>query len=112
MPAHVLFLDDMPERQEKFRARFDMRDKQIVFAANYAQAIVALPMLVFDEAWLDHDLGEYATENGYDVAVFIAAMPADKRPREIIVHTMNPVGRERMIAVLRDAGFAVSTCFV
>ncbi len=63
----------------------------------------------YDFACLDHDLGgqqmvESGNASGYAVAEYIAEMPAEKRPRRVIVHSFNPVGVQNMVRVLKDAG--------
>lgn len=82
-------------------------------AFTYAEAIKALeeePQ--FDEAYLDHDLSEKAAagspdqgeKTGADVARYIAAMPKEKIPKIIYIHSFNFSGRVRMVQILGDAG--------
>jgi CheY-like chemotaxis protein len=81
----------------------------------------------FDLVMLDHDLAEehyltlsegmsedrlpgqdeYAPGTGMDVAEHIAAMPVDKQPKLVIVHSYNPLRSVEMYNVLREAGVAV-----
>jgi hypothetical protein len=53
---------------------------------------------------LDHDLGEGHLGTGYDVAMFIVeqqeAYNRNIWPKEIYLHTDNPVGRENMYQLL------------
>lgn len=84
----------------------------ITFAQNYAEACVLLASTSFDVAYLDHDLSELAAsgqpgaeeKTGTHVAEFIAALPAEQRPRLVILHSYNPVGRQRMAGILSAAG--------
>ena len=84
----------------------------ITAAWSYDEACKLLSEVVFDEAYLDHDLSEMAAagrpgkdeKTGTHVAEFIASMPVEKRPKFVIIHSFNPAGRIRMAGILRDAG--------
>lgn len=92
--------------------------RDITHVWTAAEAIKALETKIFDEVFLDHDLGGVATEmtlpdldegSGYDVATYIANMPADKRPYKVTIHSYNPAGAKRMEAVLmKCSGLIVS----
>jgi hypothetical protein len=107
----VLFVDDSSQRQERFkRSRIG---SVLVQAFTYDQAVRALvENPVFDEAHLDHDLSDAAAagkpapdeKTGTDIARFICTLPADKRPRALILHSYNFAGRTRMAQILQDAG--------
>jgi hypothetical protein len=109
----IFFLDDDNERHRRFKMNRIGMDITAVF--TYADACAALSKTVFDEAWLDHDLSEMAAagrpgkdeKTGTHVAEFIAAMPVEKRPKFVIVHSFNDYGRRRMAAILDDAGVRV-----
>ena len=47
---------------------------------------------------LDHDLGEFSLFSGYDIAKWI--VEHDTWPHHIYCHSMNPVGRENILALL------------
>lgn len=111
----VFILDDEKMRQRAFERRF--KDHEIVRAWNFWEA---LPLLwshaAFDLAFLDHDLASAFARSrpddapgwemtGADVATFMAALPVDKRPRRIVVHSWNRSGADRMVRVLRAAGY-------
>jgi len=53
---------------------------------------------------LDHDLGDISCGNGYDVAIHIVEMQEINNiniwPKEIFIHTDNPVGRNNMYKLL------------
>jgi CheY-like chemotaxis protein len=106
----ILFLDDDKERHRKVRQRFIGTIALYVF--NYNEAVAALAGdEPFDVAHLDHDLMEQTAaveKTGYDVAVYITTMPPDRRPRQIVIHSLNEVGRQRMAETLTAAGCQVS----
>lgn len=106
----LLFLDDDYTRHARFK--HNHRGDDIVAVWDYPQLVAALDEQTapFDVAYLDHDLDltrqldgrEYT---GTDAAAYIAAMPAERRPRKIVIHSWNDPGRQRMRATLIDAGY-------
>lgn len=54
---------------------------------------------------LDHDLGPDSAGTGYDVVCFLEEKkynePTFVLPNEIRVHSANPVGRQRMLSVIK-----------
>lgn len=48
---------------------------------------------------LDHDLGDYAADGG-DGIELVKWLAETKRYYEVILHTMNPVGRQNMQAII------------
>jgi hypothetical protein len=114
----VLVLDDLKERHDQIDQAVSAYDPTAGIWHVYTteQAKSALSSTRFDVAYLDHDLGEWM-DNGYGkkieatgthVAWFIAnELPPEKRPR-VIIHSMNPVGAERMMSILKDAGVRVT----
>jgi hypothetical protein len=106
----IFFLDDDKERHRRFKMNRIGQDITAVF--TYADACAALSETVFDVAYLDHDLSELAAagrpaadeKTGTHVAEFIAAMPEEKRPKFVVIHSFNDYGRRRMGAILSDAG--------
>ena len=114
MYKKILFLDDTETRHHVFRRTGIGADVTHVY--NAVDAIKALDNTVFDVASLDHDLSEEsimtlpadgATDprnwSGYDVALHIARMPADKRPKVVVIHSLNPPGRTRMQQALEGS---------
>ena len=105
----VLFLDDNEERHKRFC--MNRIGVNIAQARTYSEACTYLAAEVYDVAYLDHDLSELAAvgqpaageKTGTDVANFIASLPKARRPRFVVVHSFNTSGRERMLAILRDA---------
>lgn len=110
----ILFLDDSKERHRRFTMnRIGMNIAQ---AWDCAEACRLLAETVFDVAYLDHDLSDLAAagmpaadeKTGTHVAEYIAAMPPEKRPRRVVIHSFNDYGRRRMAGILRDAGVLVA----
>lgn len=102
----ILFLDDDLDRHSKFTEASN--GSEVTFVHGVAQAIEALSTDQFDIAFLDHDLDgrvfvEESEGTGTEVAEYIAKMPAENRPRIVIVHSMNPYGAQRMMNILRTA---------
>ncbi len=114
----ILFLDDNEIRHRAFRRVSIGHVVDHVYTA--AEAIARLDRAdVYDLVYLDHDLDWQATagltpleETGQHVAEHIVGMPRARRPRAVRVHSFNPVGGPRMIAILRSAGIpAVAASF-
>ena len=114
----LLFLDDMKERHERFDSMTD--GHEVWHAWSVEQAIKRLSERIYDIAFLDHDLSDEhyadyhadrlsaAKGTGQEVAQFIAQMPADKRPRRVLVHSWNPIGAMAIARILRAAGVPVT----
>lgn len=122
----ILFLDDDDLRHRLFRRSLVGSPHAITPVKNAKEAIQALQTRRFDLVFLDHDLADqhYVTlqqasaglwgasmggeATGYEVARFIAeVLAADLRPRQLVVHSMNPEGSKRMVAALEGAGLEV-----
>lgn len=108
----VLTLDDMELRQAAFRRWFIGCDLLQVFTSQ--AAIDALRTKgFFDLVMLDHDLAEehyltfgdekYSPGTGMDVVDFIITMPADQRPKQVVIHSQNVPRSEEMLARLIEA---------
>ncbi len=98
MPA-VLIVEDCPERDTVLRRRFVGYNVTIV--RSYDEVVARLREARFDVISLDYDLGG---ANGNDVAMRLAELPVPARPSHVIIHSMNPVGAQRIAATLRTAG--------
>lgn len=101
----VLFLDDSHERHRACKHCLIGHDAHYAFSA--AEAISMLKGERFDLACLDHDLDELAAagmepreKTGMHVAEHIVAMPRERRPRAVLVHSMNVPAASRMMATL------------
>lgn len=107
----VLFLDDDRERHRIFRQNAIGHD--LVQAWSYEDALAALAGERFDQVFLDHDLSDQAAmgtpgpgeKTGLDAAVLLAALPDDRRPQLVVIHSYNPAGAQRMAFVLGEAGY-------
>lgn len=100
MPA-ALIVEDCPERDAELRRR--LAGYAVMIARSYDEAVVELRAATFDVVSLDYDLGG---PNGNDVAMFLARLPVPQRPHVVIVHSMNPVGAQRIVATLGTAGIS------
>ena len=110
----ILFLDDDKQRHASYRL-ISIGD-EVDHAWSAEEAIRMLDSGErYDYATLDHDLDEYAQmgqtprdPTGQAVALHIASMPLEKRPKRVNVHSFNPVGAKRMVETLHEAGVRVS----
>lgn len=62
----------------------------------------------FREVWFDHDLG--VDSDIWDVVRYLETRANEGRPIDIgtcVVHSMNPVGADRLMAALERAGYHV-----
>lgn len=109
----ILFLDDDAERHAVATKRW--ADHDLFHAWNVCQfERLLLKYGPFDLISLDHDLGDYAEEDGrygertgVDAVRFMCIeLPAEQRPSVTIVHSWNPIGAERMVKLLRDYGIS------
>jgi ActR/RegA family two-component response regulator len=98
----VLVLDDEEYRHKEFARRFAGQD--LVAARTAGEAIRALEGPPFNLAQLDHDLGTRNNGDGMCVAEAIAAMPRERRPRFVVVHSFNVPAAQRMVVTLKRAG--------
>jgi CheY-like chemotaxis protein len=120
----ILFLDDMEDRHRVIAAQARAAGHELVPVETAAEAIAILER---GEAWdlvcLDHDLNSEhmlrymngATElnpkgdgTGYDVACWLEARYPKGTPcpiGSVIVHSINPEGRSRMLRALRFVQF-------
>lgn len=119
----ILFLDDDISRHLIMMPKLVGHEVVQVYTA--AEAVEALEANeAFDLVFLDHDLSNdhYASaetgnfgkmENtGYEVAVYIEGkLAANKRPKTVVVHTMNPPGGKRMMAALWKVTRAIRWVF-
>lgn len=108
----VLVLDDSLERQKAFRSHLIGTISTHVH--SYAECVEAFENQPkpFDIVFLDHDLSDEAAagnpshkeKTGTDVVDYIVEMDPSKQPKKIILHTLNPVGRQRMMLILQRTG--------
>jgi hypothetical protein len=82
-----------------------------VLARTITEAIRMLDDFAVDEVSLDHDIvfvdergvftGKHAAEDFSPVARFIRALPSEKRPTVVRIHTANPIGAIRLESILK-----------
>jgi CheY-like chemotaxis protein len=98
----ILILDDDQVRHDMFRVKY--AGHEVVSVLEAKDAIKKLNEEQFDAVFLDHDLGGavYVTSGegtGYEVAVWLSEN-REKQPKQIIIHSFNPVGAANMMGVL------------
>lgn len=108
--ARVLIVEDDESRCDWFRAR--LAGSTLDVTCDVKTAIRWLSERDYSTLLLDHDLADehYFTDEpddertGYAVALWLAENPTAQRDALIIIHSLNYVGAQRMLALLRDAG--------
>jgi len=109
----VLFVDDMSERWEIFNELYrtpETAHVEFVWAKNYDEAIAQLPKGKWDVVFLDHDLEdptEYNQQSGWRDGTAIVDWIREHTPfiGNAICHSMNPVGRMRMVQILQRGNY-------
>lgn len=101
----ILILEDSDERIQQFKKNF--MGAKLIFTQTPKEAIEQLKKHKIDILFLDHDLGgtTYADSDensGYAVAKWLEENPEFK-PKEIILHSLNPDGVAKMNAALPEA---------
>lgn len=106
MIKKVLILEDNDERIARFKDNLFGLDILVVKEA--AQAIIHLTHEKWDVLFLDHDLGgeiHVSTENantGSEVARWLEKN-TDKKPRVIIIHSLNAPGQRHIKHLVPEA---------
>ena len=101
----ILILEDNEERHKKFLEA--LKSHEVVIVETSQEAIKYLKEEKWDVAFLDHDLGGQANVSsgpgtGYEVAVWLSEN-VDRMPTQVYIHSMNPVGSQKMKFALPDA---------
>lgn len=104
----ILILEDNPARQEKFRHIF--RNQELFISDNVKDALLCCLTNDFKVIFLDHDLGnevwvDSEEENtGYQ---FVKMLVKDRLQKNSLyyVHSMNPIGANKMLNYLLDNGY-------
>ena len=101
----ILILEDDPNRVDSFQKCY--KDHEIVTSDQTKEIINLLQTEKWDALFLDHDLGGQVyvpsgDDTGYEVAKWLELNPQYK-PKYIILHTLNPAGRNNMRACLRGS---------
>ena len=100
----ILILEDSKRRHKAFRAKYGF---DLTIVETTSEAIELLESQEWDTLFLDHDLGgetmvDSGSGTGYEVAKWLSEHP-ERKPRQIILHSYNPVGRANMKAALPEA---------
>ena len=113
----ILFLDDDPDRhylvdllqREMVQPspprlkRKHTNDYRLDHAWSAEEAMSAIDHRRYDVAFLDYDLDAFVpgASNGMAVVEYIVGLPARHRPRNVVVHSLNPgAAPERMMGKL------------
>ena len=90
---YVLWIDDT----RGIPMSYIEKNYHITWVLTYEDAIKELKKFKYDIIDLDHDLGE--EKSGYDICKYI--IENNIKCSEFRIHTMNPVGRENMMHLLK-----------
>ena len=106
----ILIVEDDETRCQWFQQKFVEAEMDVT--CDVAQAARWLGERDYGLILLDHDLTEehYFSDEpddertGYAIAAWLAAHPESQRDATILIHSLNYLGAERMLSVLREAG--------
>ncbi|HEX8175119.1 MAG TPA: cyclic-phosphate processing receiver domain-containing protein [Pyrinomonadaceae bacterium] len=106
----ILIVEDDAARCDWFNQKFSGRTIDVT--CDVAQAIAWLGERDYSLILLDHDLTEehYVSNEpddertGYAVALWLSRHPDSQRDATILIHSLNYIGAQRMLAALHDAG--------
>ncbi len=120
----ILILDDDQIRLDSLTKRYKHGTDNVVAVKKYGECVSHLRERQWDLISLDHDLGDQNSDadcydngwedrvpyNGWHVVQEILAcdFPEENLPKRVIVHSVNPVGANRMFDALRRRGIDVS----
>ena len=110
MQRRVLVVEDDERRRSWFERQFAQCERDVTDQVGVA--IQWLDQRDYDLIFLDHDLAEehyfevMADDGltGYVVAAWLAENPDRQAQAEIIIHSLNYQGSDRMLEVLHNAG--------
>lgn len=105
---NILILEDDPARMHVFTR--NLIGTNTVIVDNVPDAISELSSRNWDYLFLDHDLGgqqmvESGDDTGYAVAAWLEEH-LDKKPPNIVIHSLNPAGAQNMKNALPEAVLA------
>jgi hypothetical protein len=106
-PERVLFVDDMPGRYAALLGNGVIACSRHRLVTDALAGIGAIELGEASVVFLDHDLETFVHDpypreiTGQDVARAIVSLSEDMRPKLVIVHSMNDVGAERIVDILR-----------
>lgn len=110
LSGRVLIVEDDDVRRSWFERQFARFERDVT--DQVAVAIQWLAQRDYDLIFLDHDLAEehYFVSvaddglTGYAVAAWLADNPSQQAEAQIIIHSLNYPGSDRMLEVLLSAG--------
>lgn len=102
---NILILEDSDSRIEHFNKNF--KNVNITFTKTSKECVELLIKNTYDYLFLDHDLGdkvfcESDDNSGFMVAKWLSEN-IDRKPNNIYIHSLNPIGQRNMINVLPEA---------
>jgi len=100
----ILFLDDSDMRHAFIQRVLAGAGHTVDHVETVDEACVAMAAGSYDMVFLDHDLAD-PNSTGEDVTRWMASSPKAKPVKQVIVHSANPLGAQKMVDCLRAAGF-------
>lgn len=111
----ILILDDTVCRHEHYARVYE--GHEILSCYSYTGFVEALKSSPWDLIHLDHDLGDDSVADtyvdgwghtqqytGYHAALRICELDIDKRPKKVIIQSINPMGSQYMYQLLTSQG--------
>lgn len=106
----ILVADDNPLRVDYYRVLVHL-DWALLWATTAEAGAESITRgSPYDILALDHDFrpadcfADPAETTGRGLATAVASLPVEKRPRLVIIHSANVLGRQAMEATLRGVG--------
>jgi CheY-like chemotaxis protein len=108
MVTRVLVIDDI-------RTAAEAEGWEFTHARTIEEAVTELHTKKYDEVWFDHDMGYDETGQFVTTIPIVTLLANDAEFRDyrplIVIHTLNPVGREQIKSILKGRGFTVDEVF-
>jgi hypothetical protein len=109
---NILILDDNQSRHNCYKRMY--ADDVVVSCLRYSTFKCLLTARRWDIVYLDHDLGDFVdgattyvdgwgnaqAYTGYHAAIDIVQLDVDKRPKKVIIQSVNGVGSADMLRLL------------
>jgi len=110
---NILILDDDKQRHNRFKLWFIGHSVRHVYTVK--EFIQQISQNQFDYIFLDHDLNDHDAisvsdgreQTGLDAAKALSQLPRKFWPKEVIVHSFNPMGAKAMVEELQSHGLKV-----
>jgi hypothetical protein len=107
----ILFFDDEQSRHRQFAANFIGCIVDHVYIVDHALEMIE--NYEYDMWFLDHDIGyqmertnENTDKDGTDLVKELSGIHWKNKPQHVIIHSLNPVGADRMAFELTKHGIA------